>query len=383
MKRKLVLTLAGLGLLTGAGAVRAQSSVTLYGVIDVGIDWNNNSGGQKLWHMQDGTYDGMYGSRWGLKGIEDLGGGWKALFVLENGFNLNNGSLGQSGRMFGRQAFVGLSNDRYGTVRVGRQYDSIVDYIQPVTLTGNLGGLFIHSGDIDNTANSFRVNNAIKYTSPTFGGLTFGGLYSFTNSNADGVGTTGVWSLGASYSYKTLNLAAAYFYAKKPASLFNDGDFVSNTAGAAIGASGPFSYVGNPGNQQIVGVGGSYGIGAFTLGADYTNTRFDDANGTSSSVRFSNYEAWLSYSVTTALTLGAGYTFTDGKVDYLDAKPKYHQINLAADYHISKRTEFYLNAAVQQASGDAKSADLFDAVIGNASSTNRQLAMRLGVVHKF
>ncbi|HMC46258.1 MAG TPA: porin, partial [Caballeronia sp.] len=74
-----------------AGA-HAQSSVTLYGVIDEGFDYTNNVNGNKAYEMQSGY---AQGSRWGLKGGEDLGGGVKAIFTLENGFNLNNGRLGQ------------------------------------------------------------------------------------------------------------------------------------------------------------------------------------------------------------------------------------------------------------------------------------------------
>ncbi len=157
-------TLMG-GVLLAANA-HAQSSVTLYGVIDEGIDYVNNSGGHSLWRMRDGTYDGVYGSRWGLKGSEDLGGGLSAIFKLEAGFSTENGQSRQGGRLFGRQAYVGLSDTRFGTVTLGRQYDSVVDYLQPVTAPGQLAGPLVHAGDIDNTDNSFRVDNSVKYASP-------------------------------------------------------------------------------------------------------------------------------------------------------------------------------------------------------------------------
>lgn len=129
--------------------------------------------------MQSGY---VQGSRWGLKGTEDLGGGLSALFQLENGFNLNNGKLGQGGLEFGRQAFVGLSDAKYGTVTLGRQYDSLVDFLAPTTANGNWAGyLFSHPYDNDNTDNTFRVNNTIKYASPTIAGFQFGGTYSFSN----------------------------------------------------------------------------------------------------------------------------------------------------------------------------------------------------------
>ncbi len=79
------------------------------------------------------------GSRWGLKGTEDLGGGLKALFQLENGFNASNGKAAQGGLMFGRQAYVGLSDNQWGSVTLGRQYDSVIDYLAR-RLSPEIGG---------------------------------------------------------------------------------------------------------------------------------------------------------------------------------------------------------------------------------------------------
>ena len=112
--------------LTGvfATAAHAQSSVTLYGLIDAGITYTNNQHGHSNWQETSGSVNG---SRWGLRGSEDLGGGLKAIFTLENGFSIANGTLGQKGREFGRQAFVGLASDQFGAVTLGRQYDSMVD----------------------------------------------------------------------------------------------------------------------------------------------------------------------------------------------------------------------------------------------------------------
>src|SRR5580658_8842220 len=107
-----------------AAPVFAQSSVTLYGVIDEGINYTSNVGGNREFEMVSGY---AQGSRWGLKGSEDLGGGLKAVFQLENGFNANSGTLAEGGRLFGRQAYVGLSDDKYGTITIGLQYDSVVD----------------------------------------------------------------------------------------------------------------------------------------------------------------------------------------------------------------------------------------------------------------
>ncbi|MGA7815976.1 porin, partial [Caballeronia sp.] len=127
MKKK-VIAAALLGVL--ASAAHAQSSVTLYGLLDVGVTYTNSqvtvNGGHSNVQLVSGPVDG---SRWGLRGAEDLGGGLKAIFTLESGFNLNDGTLAYNGREFGRQAFVGLSSVDYGALTLGRQYDSMVDYV--------------------------------------------------------------------------------------------------------------------------------------------------------------------------------------------------------------------------------------------------------------
>src|ERR1700761_8366418 len=196
--------------LTGvcATAAHAQSSATLYGLIDAGITYTNNQQGRSKWKATSGSDNG---SRWGLRGAEDLGGGLKAIFTLENGFNIMNGTNGQGGREFGRQAFVGLSSDQFGAVTLGRQYDSVVDFLGPLALTGTQygGTQFAHPFDNDNLDNSFRVNNSVKYTSANYAGFKLGAQYGFSNA-AGGFNNNREYSVGASYNYGPLNVAAGY-----------------------------------------------------------------------------------------------------------------------------------------------------------------------------
>ena len=117
--------------LVAAGA-HAQSSVTLYGIADAGIAYVHNAqnaNGSNASSLVKFSSGNLSGSRWGLRGIEDLGSGLSALFQLENGFNIGTGALGQGGREFGRKAVVGLGSSTYGTVTLGRQYDPIVDLV--------------------------------------------------------------------------------------------------------------------------------------------------------------------------------------------------------------------------------------------------------------
>ncbi|MEK6290879.1 MAG: porin, partial [Paraburkholderia tropica] len=159
-----------------ASVAHAQSTVTLYGLIDAGIAYSSNSGGA---HEFAATSGALNGSRFGLKGQEDLGGGLKAIFVLENGFSVMSGALKQNSRMFGRQAFVGLSSNQYGSLTLGRQYDSVVDYLAPLALNGTQygGTIASHPYDNDNLNNSFRISNSVKFQSVDYNGFKFGALY--------------------------------------------------------------------------------------------------------------------------------------------------------------------------------------------------------------
>jgi predicted porin len=360
----------------------AQSSVTLYGIIDLGITYVNNTAGHAQWQEQSGI---LQGSRWGLKGVEDLGGGTKAIFQLENGFNAANGRLAQGGREFGRQAYVGLTNDTYGTLTLGRQYDPVVDMAQPTTFNGQWGALFSHPADIDNTDNGFRINNAVKYVSPKFFGVQAEGMYAF-GGQAGAFSANSTIGAGLSYSAGPLYLGAGYFFAKTPAAQFNDGNFVAaNQPPAAVTpTSGIWGLVGLPSNMQVISAGGTYTLGPAMFGANFSNARFENSNGVAgNTVWFNSYELWGQYNLTPAATLGAGYTFTNGKVDATGQKPKYGQLNAIADYHLSKRTDVYLMGIYQHAMSGGVTADIYAPLFAGASTTSNQVVGRVGIRHKF
>ena len=115
----------------------------------------------------------MNGSRWGLKGTEDLGNGTSAIFVLESGFDVNNGNSLQGGRLFGRQAYVGLTGDSWGTFTIGRQYNAGDTFVAPIDPFGTGGG-FAASNTIFGDSVSGRYDGVIKYVTPNFSGFQFG-----------------------------------------------------------------------------------------------------------------------------------------------------------------------------------------------------------------
>jgi predicted porin len=379
--------LIGLVSVTGmfSPVARADSSVTLYGLLEDGFDFVNNSAGKKVYAMRDGTYTGVYGSRWGLLGREELGDGLAAIFKLENGFNVPTGLLGQGGREFGRQAYVGMTDNRLGTATFGRQYDSMVDYLQFATTGSVLGSYASHASDIDNLSNSYRIDNSIKYTSSTFGGFHAGGLVSLTGSSAvESPKQVSVWSVGADYTNGGFRAGVAYFYADQPAQLFTDGaHYLANTTGAAVGATGPWSYVGRPSHVNMFGAAATYLIGATTLAGVYTKSRFADANGTDSPVTFDDYDVSVRYSLSPALKLIAGYLYTVGHISYSGETARYHRVALGIDYSLSKRTEVYGGVFAQQSGGDAKGADLYQGAGAQMSTTDRQLALRVAMIQRF
>jgi general bacterial porin, GBP family len=369
-----------------ATAAQAQSSVTLYGLIDAGLTYTNNQGGS---HNFKETSGSVNGSRWGLRGAEDLGGGLKAIFVLENGFNIGNGQLGQNSREFGRQAFVGLSSNQYGAVTLGRQYDSMVDYVAPLALTGTQygGTQFAHPFDNDNLDNSFRVNNSVKYTSADYAGFKFGAQYGFSNEAA-GFADNRQYSVGASYNYGPLNVAAGYMQLNNnvtPAGAIN------NSSGAVAGDN---TFI--AGLQRTFGAGLNYAFGPATVGFVFTQTKLEDASGISGSAvgngggtlnltdnyaRFNNYELNGRYALTPALSLSGAYTYTDARLD--GAKPSFHQFSLQTAYSLSKRTDVYLQGEYVHA------IDLGDSGIGapingvGMSSTPNQVSATVGIRHRF
>jgi predicted porin len=393
--KKSLLALAALGAF--AGVAHAQSSVTLYGIIDEGFNYTSNSGGHTLYNLSSGV---LQGSRFGLRGTEDLGGGLKAIFVLENGFDVNNGKLGQGGLLFGRQAYVGLSS-QFGTVTMGRQYDSVVDYVGPLEVGDQWGGyIAAHPDDLDNFNNAFRTNNTVKYTSANYNGLTFGGTYSF-GGQAGNFSANQIWSLGAGYSNGPLVLGAGYLNARTPAAaggMFNTGSTASPAASAVSFATSPV-YAGyqSANTYQVAGVGGAYTFGAATIGLTYSNVQFYGLGTTSATIfnrgstaTFNNGEVNFKYQLTPALLVGAAFDYTRGTaVNRTNGEPTehadYYQGALGVDYFVSKRTDVYMIGVFQQASGTDSTGNSAVASINNltASSNNRQFTARVGIRHKF
>ena len=378
---KKVLTTALLA--TFAGAAHAQSSVTLYGIIDAGISYANHSGAnsQKIFKYDDGV---AQGSRWGLRGSEDLGGGLKAIFVLENGFNSGNGTASQGGALFGRQAYVGLSKDNIGAVTFGRQYSLSTDVLGSFSTGSNTvaGNYAYHINDIDQLTSS-RINNSVKFSSANFYGFTFGALYGFSNQ-ADGFANNRVYSAGASYSFAGFNFGAGYLQLNNNAGAVSQGTI---NGGGAVTLDNTFFAT----RQQTWGAGANYTLGPATFGLVYTQTNLQDLVGFGSgggsqsfgapdSAHFQNFEANARYALTPALSIAGSYTYT--KASLAATNPHFNQVNLQTDYALSKRTDVYLQAEYVTTNENAVVNPIING-LSAPSATSNQVAVTGGIRHRF
>ncbi|ABB13225.1 porin [Burkholderia sp. Ac-20384] len=360
-----------------ATVAHAQSSVTLYGVLDAGITYQSNvqtASGQGKSRFSMGS--GIDQSRFGLRGSEDLGGGLKAIFTLESGFNIGNGKFANgNGGMFNRQAFVGLSS-QYGTVTLGKQYDATQDYLAPLTATGSWGGTyFAHplNNDRLSTNGDVALNNTIKYTSVNYAGLQFGGTYSFSNST--NFANNRAYSAGLSYQYQGLKLGAAYSQAN------NAGLSTSGAVNPSVDTNG--NAFGIQGRTRTYGIAAAYAFGPAQVGAAWTQSRLDNQTNGLGTLRADNYEINAKYNLTPALGLGAAYTYTNAKQN--GNSTHWNQFGVQADYFLSKRTDVYAQAVYQRGTkGAGLGASIYNGDI-NAypSSKVSQTAATVGLRHRF
>ncbi|SOY68850.1 Porin [Cupriavidus taiwanensis] len=372
------------------GTAAAQSSVTLYGVADVNVEYINhvgvvpqasngfNSGRpQKVFRENSGGYSG---SRWGLRGTEDLGRGVKSVFVLESGFNVDTGTLQQGGRMFGRQAFAGLSTS-IGQFTFGRQYQSLFTTLAnfvPARFATQYEPAAVIAGA------NFREDNALKY-SGTFGPFTAQANWSFgagtalpqTNPAVPGAGGSGevpgqfrrdtAYGAGLAYSGKAVGLGLAYDQWNPT---------IGNGTGTFRKAAVMASYALN-GTAKVMG-GYRWGQNKDQTGRLVVRDDF--------------YWIGGQYRLAPALDITLEYDYQNIKNlggNTSVANP--WQIALILDYVISKRTDIYLTTAYSRNAGltldSAASGFPSSLALGNSYAlANGQASMfgaALGIRHTF
>lgn len=181
----------------------AQSSVTIYGIVDAGI--SHESGGVAGGATRISSGIGS-ASRIGFRGTEDLGGGLSALFLLETGFRLDTGEIDAAGTIFNRQAYVGLKSATAGTLSLGRQYTPYYNTISQVAdpfgagYAGTAKNLFPASGA------NVRCSNSVVYTSPKVNGVTTEVSYALAELGSNSAGR----QLGIAFGYSEGKLNARF-----------------------------------------------------------------------------------------------------------------------------------------------------------------------------
>lgn len=352
-------TLIALAAIATVGAASAQSSVTLYGRVESNVTLQSpgskasvNPGGElggDVWRLNDGGRNGIGGSRWGLRGNEDLGGGLKAYFVLESGFNSDDGTAGSSSQIFNRQSYVALGSTSFGDVRLGR-VDTLTRQVNTgfgdVTAEGEISVVeLLATTGAARPANlplfqnlGTRVSNAVTYISPSFGGFQVTGLVGL------GEGGGAARHDGIMGSFRSGPIAVALSYEQ---------------------------YDGNDTYNEVITFGGNYNFGFATVYAGYQMTSDYGTQAAFPATLGIDHDA---YSLGVMVPWGNWQfrgQYISSTVELPGAAPDYDQskYGISARYALSKRTTLY--GVFTQRSGDE-----------NSSYQRRQEAA-VGVAHTF
>lgn len=309
--------------------------------------------------------------------MEDLGGGLRALFVLENGFDITNGTSGQGGRQF------------------GRQYTSLDDFVSPVGPSAYIGGFGAHPGDIDDLDQTARVDSSIKYTSANYAGFTFGALYGF-GGQPGSMKQRNTWGVGAAYAAGPLRVGVGYERADNSKTGANDktvGKWQSTDDGL-FNSSINEGYA-SAQSQQVIATGATYDFGPALVGVNYSNVQYrgGDRSLFSGHATFNVAGVFTRWKVRPQTQLFAGYSYTRGsEIEGADGRAQYHNVTLGAVYDLSKRTSVYLLGAYQHACGTtldaqgrpvAATASVSDKANGHSSDARSQAIVSVGMRQRF
>jgi len=383
--KKSMLALAVLGAI--AGAAQAQSSVTIYGIVDTGFTYANKvtTGGTTTGSKFALTSGNLQGSRLGFKGTEDLGGGLNAIFALEAGFNNTSGANSNTTLLFNRKSWVGL-NGGFGTVMIGRQTD-YADTISAYTSVNDFGGITGNVGHNLDRLEGVRTNDSLSYTTTSLSGLTLQALYGF-GQTAGSTSAGQAFGTGAQYVNGPLALGLNYYQSKQGST---PADFSLNTYSATTGSySGTSSAAGSTAAKVFSAVG-SYQFGPARVYANWSQVKQPlnttaltaatiTTTGTLANSNKANvYEIGTAYSLSAPLTLLAAVEYTTANFQGVNNTGKLTQFNLGSDYALSKRTDIYAFLSNLRASNMTNPG----IVNGATGSDASQSGVTVGVRHKF
>lgn len=359
MKRILLAAAAGLAVVSGGA--QAQN-VTLYGLLDASVEHLDNIGaaGEGLTRMN--TLAGSFASRWGMRGSEDLGGGLKAVFTLESGFGIDSGVSQQGNRLFGRQAFVGVSGD-WGQVALGRQYASLF-YVSIKTdpfLASAYG-----PGAFDTYLAGPRLDNSISYLGK-WGGLTAHAIYSLGRDN-NGSATPTCAGESATINEACHSWSVGALYEGAGTTWGVGGWYDAQEIATGVGSDDRFS------------VNGYVSLGQAKIMANFLR-RDNDTTGTS--VKSNLWSIAASYPFTPQITGEISYYDFDLKGSDADSQMVAARLN----YNFSKRTTAYVYVAHMMNDGTANRSVSIGTLPPpspvNPAAGENQTGFMVGLVHRF
>ncbi|MGU7781826.1 porin [Burkholderia sp. PU8-34] len=357
MKKALVAA----ALMAAGVAAHAQSSVTLYGRLDAGIEYLNGMQNGARWRAESGDWGT---SLWGLKGAEDIGAGNKVVFQLEGSFDTMSGAGPGGGSLWNRWATVGIANDTYGTLLLGRELaiaNGVWDF-------DPLGQSAWSSASLVRGRNWNKTSNNISYQSPKLYGFDFYGQYALSNAtNWNGNGTTSQGrSVGAQVTYTTslFQLRGLYDEARNP-------------------ANGQLDDVFNYSREYFAGA--NVFLGPFKLQAAYQTSHANGGPAVNGGIT-STQQMWggVTWQATPAAALIAAVYHVNANHGGGNA----NIYTLGGSYNISKRTLFDIQVATVR---NSKTANFglnangagTDVSTGNPHQGGSQTGVYAGIQHLF
>jgi predicted porin len=373
MKKLLATMLLSLGVATMASA---QSSVTIYGILDVGYSGKNLKGSPAT-ATNTGTYNQIgqsyqTPSRLGFRGVEDLGGGTSAFFTIETGLQPTSSTASTFNN---RQTFVGIAQKGLGNVAVGTQYGPMfkaVGATDPGERNAVIGSVIYPAAGTDggqssaDAAFTLRFNNSITASTERFKGFSANAIYSVndqnntqTATNVGGTQNANAYGLGADYTVGKLYATVAYQNVKS----INDTVATASISSAFVGT--------NTTDSQLY-AGATYDLKIVKLFAGYTDRKIasnlNSANELTRTAQQIGVRGNLTSRIESWASLGNGRYSAFGANQ---ATANFTAYQLGANYWMSKRTNLYAIAGSTQTS----STSVAGALSGNMYAT--------GVRHTF
>jgi len=359
--KKLITLTSGAVLCCAFTPAFAQSSVTLYGVLDNGLVYQDAGRNATAIRAVPG---GLFSTRFGLKGSEDIGAGLHVKFQLEQAFSGQTGAATNPAEAFNRLAYVGLSGG-FGEVRFGLQNSPQYDVLQAA-----MDPSWVKS--IASPMNNFnsliiRANNGISYYTPTFDGLNAKFMVALRDSSAGAGNGLGFFNVVLQYDKGPLNLAAGYERGDEP----------------SVGAGGSYPLAGGPAAApgavlSVINAAASYAFGADRIWLAYHT---ENQTNTPGYQRHDVYQVSNSYLFAPSVLLSLMYGYAH---DRTGAGNNAQQLGLLFEYYLSKSTELYAAAGFIQNRNQAKYTLAGTAYPGLSVTPGTDTrGIGVGLVHKF